>query len=414
MRKEFFDEVVKEIGKSKKAGMAHLTTDYGSFTGSPIEINGKKYVNYTLCDYLKLSQDERVKYGAIKAVEKYGVYTAVSRTFIKLNLYEEAEQLVSKIFNHPVILVPRTTLAHISVLPVIIDDKDGVIMDHQAHTSVKLGADVLKATGNNIEIIRHSNLNILEDRIKELRKTYKKIWYLTDGIYSMYGDVFPFKGIMELLEKYEELHVYIDDAHGMSWRGEHGKGYLLNSIPYHPRTFLVTSLGKGFGAGGSAIVCHDEQSKERIATCGAPLMFSSPVSPATLGAIVEAARIHLSPEIYELQKQLDDRIQLFNDLCDTYQLPQVFKTDTPIFYIATSLTDFTNDLGSGMLKYGAYVTGGVYPAVPLRNSGTRVVLSNYQTLDDIKDFLSNFKFEFERGLETYNLTPEKIMRFFKK
>ncbi|MFC0878370.1 aminotransferase class I/II-fold pyridoxal phosphate-dependent enzyme [Saccharicrinis sp. FJH2] len=414
MRKEFFDVVFDEVGKSKKAGMAHLTTDIGSFSGSPIEINGKFYVNYTLCDYLKLSQDKRLKEGAIKAIEKYGVYTAVSRTYVKLHLYEEAEQYVSRIFNKPVVLIPRTTLAHISVLPVIIDDKDAVILDHQAHTSVKLGSDVMKATGNTIEVLRHNNLNRLEDRIKELKQTYKKIWYLTDGVYSMYGDTFPFEGIQSLLEKYEELNVYVDDAHGMSWRGENGKGYFLDKMPDHPRVFLVTSLGKGFGAGGSAIVCHDEVQKERIATCGAPLMFSSPVSPATLGAIIEAAKIHLSPEIYERQKQLDERIQLFNDLCDAYNLPQVIKTDTPIFYIATSLTDFTNDLGAGMLKYGAYVTGGVYPAVPIRNSGTRVVLSNYQSLDDIKEFLSNFKFEYERGLEKYNLTPEKIMRFFKK
>ncbi|MFB6342552.1 aminotransferase class I/II-fold pyridoxal phosphate-dependent enzyme [Saccharicrinis sp. FJH62] len=414
MRREFFDEVYNEIGKSKNAGMTHLTTDLGSFTGSPIEIDGKFYVNYTLCDYLKLSQDQRIKEGAIKAVEKYGVYTAVSRTYVKLHLYDEAEEYVSQIFNKPVILIPRTTLAHIAVLPVIIDDKDAVILDHQAHTSVKLGSDILKASGNTIELLRHNNLNRLEERIIELRKTHKKIWYLTDGVYSMYGDTLPFDGIKSLLDKYEELNVYVDDAHGMSWRGEHGKGYLLDKIPDHPRIFLVTSLGKGFGAGGSAIVCQNEHQKDRIATCGAPLIFSSPVGPATLGAIVEAAKIHLSPEIYEYQKLLDEKVQLFNDLCDEYSLPLVEKSDTPIFYMATSLSEFTTDVAISMLNHGAYVTGGAYPAVPLRNSGTRVIVSNYQSLDEIKDFLSNFKIEYEKGLEKYQLTPEKIMRFFKK
>jgi 7-keto-8-aminopelargonate synthetase-like enzyme len=409
----FFDQLYSAMHSSIELGIMHLTTDDLGFNGDSVSIDGRSYLNFTLCDYLALSQDNRLKNGAIYAIEKYGVYTAVSKSYIKLNIYAEAENSLAKIFQKPTILFPRTTLAHIGVLPVIVDSSDAVILDQQVHTSVKLASDLLKGSGIHIETIKHSRLDILEDRIKELQVKYKKIWYLVDSVYSMYGDVLPCDGLVVLLNKYNNLRVYVDDAHGMSWIGENGKGLLLNNIPYHPNIIHVSSLGKAFGAGGGVVVCYDDQIRDRLVTCAPPLLFTSPVPPATLGAIVESSKIHLSDEITIRQNELKKRIDLFYRISKEFNLPVISDPSTPIVFIATGKPDMCREICSNVMDQGFYINASHFPAVPLNNSGIRIVISLYHSEEDIIALVNVLKHEFEKSLKKRNLLIFDIIKQYK-
>ena len=416
MENKFLEKALEVVSYFNKSGKAHLNTTDQPFTGKRIEIeNQGSFLNFSLCDYLTLSTDERVKEESAAAVLKYGTYTAISRTFLKLKIYQEAEDIVSKIFdNKPVLLLPRTTLSHIAVLPIVIGRKDAVILDHQVHTTVRLASDMINSYGIHIETIRHNNLEALEKKYKELESQYDKIWYFTDGVYSMFGDTIPILELESLLNKHEKLHLYVDDAHGMSWSGNHGQGYVLSKIKYHPKLFLVTSLGKGFGAGGSAVVCPNEEVYDRILNLGAPLMFTSPVEPATLGAIISSAKIHLSQEITQKQDKLKELMDYFYSRAKTLNIPIVDYTQTPIALVATGTPELANEIADALFQNKIHVTGAIYPAVPYHNSGVRVMITLYQTMEDIDFILDVIEDAFKKASKKFNLSNEQILKHFKK
>lgn len=414
MNKNFIDQVFEVVKRGHDMGISHQTLDNTYFNGNSMSFeNGDPFVNFSLCDYLALSTDDRIKEGAIESIRKNGVYTAVSRTYMKLNAYKEAEEMVTKIFNKPTLITPRTTLAHISAIPVLIERNDAMILDHQVHTSVRLATEIVRAGGVHTEILRHNNMNRLEDRIKVLSEKHNKIWYFADGVYSMYGDTLPFEEIKALMNKYPQLYCYVDDAHGMSWRGENGKGLFLENTEYHPQFFLTTSLGKGFGAGGGAIICPDEEIKERIAFTAAPLMFTSPVEPATLGSIMASTKIHLSNEINERQKALQKNIKLFYSLSKELKIPVLSNRETPIFFIATGPTHLAGEIIVPMLHHGYHLTSGVYPAVPMNNSGIRGIINLHQTPEDITKMLHLIRDEYNATMERNNTSVEEILRHYK-
>jgi len=235
MANTLINKAFEVIDYAKSSGMGHIATQKEMTSGDKrIIIKGEKFVTFSLSDYLMLMHDERIKQGAIEAIRNNGFNLSISREFMHLHLTDEAEEILSKVFSNPVVLYPKTTLAHVGALPLLIDRKDAVILDHHVHATINMAADMVKAHGTHLEMIRHNNLNQLEERIKELRKTHKKVWYLADGVYSMYADLIPIKEINALMDKYEEFYTYVDDAHGVSWAGPNGAGYVCrrgNSIP---------------------------------------------------------------------------------------------------------------------------------------------------------------------------------------
>jgi 7-keto-8-aminopelargonate synthetase-like enzyme len=388
------------------------TTDKG-FNGRTVALPSGTCINFSICDYLGLSRDIRLKQAAASAALKYGVYTAISRTYMKLEIYRVAEELMEKIFRQPCLIVPRTTLGHISAIPVITDKGDAIILDHQVHTSVRLGAQIASSQGVTLDVVRHSRLDLLEEKIRTLSVTHKKIWYMADGIYSMYGDPTPVSGLMQLLDKYPSFHLYVDDAHGTGWMGENGRGYFLSHAAFHRKLIICTSLGKGFGSGGGVIVCPDHETKEKIEILGAPLMFTSPVAPPTLGSIIASAAIHLSPEIIKLQTALKKRIKKVINRAHDLELPVIGGYLSPITFIATGKPDMTSDICRNLLNRGFFVTGGVYPAVPFNNSGVRIITTLHQKPGDIDNMLNALKTEYDKALKNRGVKKEDLLRFYK-
>jgi len=401
------------VRHSKSIGMALNNTTTKEFNGRIVDLESKNLINFSLCDYLGLSTDLRLRKAAADASMKYGVYTAVSRTYVKLGIYKEAEEIISSIFGQPCLILPRTTLAHICALPVIVEKEDVIILDQQVHTSVQLGAQLAAAQGCKMEILRHSRMDLLEERLKELSTNHSKIWYLADGIYSMFGDTIPVAEVMDLLDRYPKFHLYVDDAHGMSWMGENGKGFFLTKTKFHPRLVLCTSLGKGFGAGGGAIVCPDEKLKEQIEILGAPLMFTSPVAPPTLGAIIESAKIHLGNEIKDRQNQLRLRIERVIKQAYKLNLPIIGNQPTPITFIASGKPDMTSCICRTMLDRGFFITGGVYPSVPYNNSGVRIITTLHQSLEDIDNMLEILRNVYDEILKNMDVKMEDMLKFYR-
>jgi 7-keto-8-aminopelargonate synthetase-like enzyme len=396
----------------KKKEIGYLTGD-GPVINEVVSFGGKPFQNFAILDYLCFSTDPRLKEAAIKATEKYGLYTGVSRSYMIIDIYKEAEDILAKVFGKPVVILTRATLAHLALFPLIMGKNDAIILDHFVHATMKTASALVKADGARVEIVRHNNLEKLEEKILSLMKNHEKIWYCVDGIYSMQGDKAPLKDLEVLLNKYDQFHLLADDSHGLSWTGKNGTGFVLNEIDLHPKMVMVSSLGKGFGAGGAIIVCPDESLKENLVRFGAPLIYSGTPSPATIGAIIASAKIHLSGEIYFHQAKLEHLLAYFNKRVQELGLPVYSSTISPVNNILAGNYIFCADITARIMEKGYYFAPAGFPAVPVNNSSFRVVLSNYHSEESIEELLQVIHNEYHKGLKEYGYTIDKIRSFYK-
>lgn len=377
------------IIEARSFGILHHSIQNHSADGANVVVNGKAKIHFGNCGYLALASDQRLKDAAIDAINRYGISLPCSRTYASLPYHEEAEALLEKIFGQPTLIAQNTTHAHMAAIPVLVKRGDAIIIDQQAHTSVHNATAFAQSTGAYVEMIRHNRMDMLENRLKKLSDTYERIWFMTDGIFSMFGDVVPLDELIELCKAYPKLHLYIDDAHGMSWTGEHGKGYTLERLPnFHERLVLVTSLGKGFGATGAAIVLPNKELKEVVLNVGPTLMFSTPIMPAGLAAIVESAKIHLSPEISERQNRLYKLMSYFTLTAKSLKLQLVNDDRTPIYFVGVGKPVTGMEITQQMIKAGFMVSPSAFPSVPYNSTGIRTNLTINHTEQQIYDMLT--------------------------
>jgi 7-keto-8-aminopelargonate synthetase-like enzyme len=391
----------------------HLSSGGGYADGRTLIVNGENLVHFASYSYLGLETDQRLKDAGIEAIQKYGTQYGCSRAYVSIELYEELENLFAQIFQAPVLIAPSTTLAHIAAIPVLIRDEDAVIIDQHVHSSVQMTIKLLKVRGIPVEILRHNRLDMLEDRIKELRQKHRRVWYLLDGVYSMYGDFAPLQPLYELMNKYEQFSIYVDDAHGMSWQGERGSGYAISQIPLHPQMILITSLNKAFASSGGAIVFPDKELYRKVRTCGGTLIFSTPIQPPMLGVGIASAKIHLSPEIITLQKSLAQRIELCKTLLIKHQIPVIANNDSPIFYVGTGLPKVAYNIAKRMMNDGFYTSVALFPAVSMKCAGIRFCINLHHTTEDIQQMIGLMAHHYPLAIEEEGRTYKDVYQAFK-
>lgn len=409
----FLDTVDEIISKAKRAGILHLKAEDTSLNGRYITINGIRCYHFGTTGYLGLEQDSRLKKGAIDAIKRYGTQFPLSKTYISHPLYAILENQIKRLYGYPIIITKNSTLGHIAVIPSVVMDDDVVLLDHQVHWSVQNAAQILKLRGVTVRLVRHNNLEMLEDMIKKYSSKAKKIWYMADGVYSMFGDYAPVQALLALAKQYTQLHLYFDDVHGMSWQGKHGSGYVMSQMKSIPHNVLIFgTLSKTFGASGAVLVCPDKDLYHRIKNFGGPLTFSAQLEPSAVGAAIASAQIHLSTEIYTLQDQLKSRIDYFNTLLSDTDLPLVSKNDSPVFFIGTGLPATGHRLVKKLIDNGYFVNLGLYPAVPVKNTGVRITISIHNDFHDIKNLCQALEqYHSEALIETGN-TNERIAAAF--
>lgn len=409
-------ELVYQLGKKAiQEKVLFLSTEDESFNGRNITLNGKEYINYGSCSYLGLETSPILKEGAIKAIENYGTQFSSSRSFVSCGLYEELESLLSIIFNSkPVLLATSTSMAHITTLPVVVGPDDLVLCDQQAHFSMQYTFNHLAANGTDIFICKHNEIDQIEEQIVLNYDKYDKIWYLIDGVYSMYGDFAPYDKILKILNKYEKLHLYVDDAHGFSWTGKNGSGHCLSIMPQHERMILAVSINKSFASGGGCIVFPNQDMYERVKYYGGHLTFSGPLQPAIIGAGIASAKLHLSNEIYTYQSEFEEKRKYCNQIAQEYNIPIVSNQDGPIFYIGLGLQSVGFNMVNRVKDDGCYVNLGTYPAVPEMRTGIRFTITNHHSFDDIEKLVKSIATNLPKALQDEDRTMKDIERAFRR
>jgi 7-keto-8-aminopelargonate synthetase-like enzyme len=400
------------ISEGIRAGLGHRTAEDTVLCGRTLRIGGRDLVHFGSCSYLGLEIDPRLKRGAIDATERFGTQFSSSRAYVSAPPYVELEELLCEVFDAHALVTPSTTLGHLAAIPTLIDERDAVILDHQVHNSVQLATRLLQPMGAHVELVRHNRVDLLEERVAELRQRHRHVWYMADGVYSMYGDFAPFEDLEALCERYEQFHLYIDDAHGMSWQGRHGRGVALDRLTPHPRKVIATSLNKSFGAGGGALIFADPEQRRRVRTCGATMLFSGPVQPPLLGAAIASARIHLSDEIETMQQRLRARLDHCSRLLAEVDLPVLSSPDSPVRFIGMGMPRVAQRMTALLMEEGFFVNLGIFPAVPVKKSGVRFSLNLHHSDEDIERLVSCIARNFDEVVRAEGESAEAIWRTF--
>ena len=409
-RLAILEEVLTEAAGK---GLLQLEPDDGVLDGRTISFDGREVISFGSCSYLGLELDDRLKQATIDAVLKYGTQFSSSRGYLSSPQYSELEALLNEMFGGHVLVTPTTSLGHLSVLPVLVESGDAVLLDHQVHASVQMAANQLRVKGTAVDLIRHNNMERLEAMIERLSKAHDRIWYMADGVYSMFADLAPFAELRELLDRHPNLWLYVDDSHGVGWAGKHGRGPALDVLAGHERVIAACSLNKSFACAGGAIVFPDPALRQRVKTAGGPMMFSGPVQPPLLGAAIESARIHLSDELPGMQAALRERVELFTSLCEEFGIPLATRDLTPIRYVPLGLPVVAHDVIKEILADGYYTNLGTFPAVPMKHAGVRMTITLHHTFEDIRGLVASLARHvpaaLERGGEAAKRRHAKIL-----
>lgn len=408
------DTINEIISDGSKKGVLHLYSEDEALTGRQFTINGKRLYHFGTTGYLGLEQDPRLKEAAIDSIRKYGTQFPLSKTYISYGIYRDLEDRLRQMYNLPVLITKNSTLGHIAVLPSMIRDEDAVILDHQVHASVQNAAQLLQPRGIPLKLIRHNDMNMLESMIQNLRSKHDKIWYMVDGVYSMFGDTTPIEHLKELCAKYPQLHIYVDDVHGMSWAGKNGTGWVMSQVKTLPEQFVLCgTLSKSFGANGALVVFPSEEAYKQVKTFGGPNTFSAQLDPASIGSAIASADIHLSEEIYEMQADLAARVSYCNSLLQETDLPLVERNTCPVFFIACGLPAVGYNFIGRLMKEGFYTNLALFPVVPVKNAGIRFTVSRHNHMSDIKGLVEAMEYHYPRALQEEDHDANAVRKVFK-
>ncbi len=402
------------INFGREKGVLHHYAEGESHNGRIIKVNGKELIHFGSCSYMGLDVDERLKEGAIGAIRKHGVHFSTSRTYISSTLYTEFENLLRELFGASIILTTTLSLGHHAVIPVVVEEGDALILDQQVHASIQEAALRMEARGVPLTKIRHNNMEELETKINELKVKHDRIWYMIDGVYSMYGDFPPLQYLVGLMEKHKQFHLYVDDAHGMSIAGKHGRGLALSRITLHPKMIMATSLNKAFAGGGGVFIFPNAEICKKVMNCGGPLIFSGPLPTATIGAGIASAKIHLSDEIIQRQAALREKLRYCHELLLEKKLPVVSHPEAPINFIGLGLIKVGVNMVNRIINDGFYVNLAMFPAVPDICTGLRFTITLHHTEEDIDKLVKKLAYHYPKALREEGRTFADVQRAFRK
>lgn len=374
----------KKVEQLKQEGTYRLLPiNYGPNT-NVIDLNHKKVVNLSSNNYLGLATHPRLKQAAIDAVNKYGVGAGSVRTIVgNQDILEELESLLAEFKGEEAVTCFQSGLnCNIGVIQAIVDKGDLIISDELNHASIIDGIKLSKADK---AIYKHSNIDHLEMILKEKRELYENVIIITDGVFSMDGDIAKLPEIVALAEKYNCL-TYVDDAHGSGVLGRSGRGTVDHFGLHGKVDFVIGTLSKAIGVIGG-YVASSKVVKEWLLHRGRPLLFSTALPPAATAATIEAVKMLLESE--ELTNKLWDNARYFKERIASLGF-DIGQSETPITPVMVGEEAKTMAFSKALLAEGVFVSPIVFPTVPLGKGRLRVMISASHTKEDLDYAIEKF------------------------
>ncbi len=365
--------------KSKELGYYTYFPQVRSACGRDMTlIDGRKMLNFASCDYLGLSNHERMKESAITAIRKYGSNIGGPMIFSGFTEYHERlQQSYSDLYAGRTSLMFTTSYqANFGVIPLAAERADLILLDKLSHVSIW---DGVKLSGCPFRAYSHADIEMLEQLV-QLNQD-KKILIITDGVFSADGDIADLGRIVRLKRFHPGLEIYIDDAHGVGMLGGSGQGACEAAGVVSEIDYIVGTMSKAFGSSGGFVVFKDEAFAERVRFRCPTYNASRSVSPGVASASCTALEINASEggarraQLAELTRYTHEQIESLGvDKLHsrTAVIPVVFKDPMEAARVNAEL------VGKGIM--GSLF---VPPFVPNHQSRIRLCLTYNHTMADV-------------------------------
>lgn len=381
------DWIIEELKELKEKGLYVTIRVLESAQGPWVVVNGKKVLNMCSNNYLGLAAHPKIKEAAIRAILDYGVGAGAVRTIAgTMELHTELEEKLAKFKKREAaILFQSGYNANLGAISAIIrKGENGVFISEELnHASI---IDGMRLSGAPKVIYKHLDMEDLKKRLQEVKDAKKKL-IVTDGVFSMDGDIAPLPEIVELAQKYDAM-VYVDDAHGEGVLGDHGRGIVDHFKLHDEVDFEMGTLSKAFGVMGG-YVAGSEEAIEYLKQRARPFLFSSALNPPDVGAAIAAVEILQQSD--ELVKKLWDNTHfLQKGLRDLgYDLGNTKHPITPVMLYDEKLAqEFSRRLYE---EYNIFAQAIVYPTVPLGTARIRLEPSAAHSKEDLKYVIDAFE-----------------------
>ena len=375
----------KEAEEARAAGVYPFFQPIGKTAGTKVLIKDRELLMAGSNNYLGLASDPRMIEASQKAIQEYGTSCSGSR-FMNgtLSLHEELEERLADFVGMEEALCfttgHQTNLGAISAL---IGRGDHIITDKFNHASIMDGIFLTVGLNKSVNVhrFRHNNFEDLEKILQRIPKDEPKL-IVTDGVFSMEGDIVDLPAMKALGEKYDAA-IYLDEAHAVGVLGENGKGTLEHYGNKDLADIIMCTFSKAFGSIGG-FVAGKRKVIDYIKHFARPLMFSASMTPANIVAAMTALDIiKAEPErVQRLQEIGRKMAKGFTDLgFDTG------TTTTPIVPLVIGSNEKTFYFWKALFDNGVYVNPVISPAVPPNRAMIRTSFMATHTDDELDQIL---------------------------
>ncbi len=373
-----------ELDALRGKGVFSRPRELQSEQKASVIIDGREVISLSSNNYLGLNTHPRLREAAIKAIEQYGVGSGSVRTIAgTMRLHNELEEKLARFKHTEASLTIQSGYAtNLGVINALMLEGDIIISDELNHASIIDGTRLSKASR---KIFPHKDMVGLR-RVLEESKDANKVMVVTDGVFSMDGDIAPLPEIVELAEEYGAF-VMVDDAHSSGVLGKNGRGS-VNHFGLDGRVALqIGTLSKGIGALGGYVACSQD-AKDYLMMRARPVLFSTSHPPSVVATCIAA--IELLEEDSSLVDQLWENTRFFKHGLEQLGF-NTGRSETPITPVIVGEGALAMRLSKRLFEEGVFAQGIVFPTVPADKCRVRTIVTAIHTRDELGRALDAFE-----------------------
>ncbi len=378
------DFIHEDLENLKKEGLYITIRTIGSPVDAWTVVDGKRVLNMCSNNYLGFANHPELKRAAQEAIEKWGVGPAAVRTIAgTMELHLELERKLAEFKGaEAAISFQSGFVSNLATIPALVGPEDAIFSDRLNHASIIDGCRLSKAK---IIVYEHLDVDDLRKKIKEEGPKYRRKLIVTDGVFSMDGDIAPLPELVEVAEEFDAI-LMVDDAHGEGVLGRGGRG-IVDHFGLHGRVDIeVGTLSKAFGVVGGYVAGRKEI-VEYLRQKARPFLFSSAVTPADVAACIKAVDILAAST--ELVDRLWDNTRYFKGKMKELGF-DIGQSQTPITPVMLGDAHLAQEFSRRLFEEGVFAQAIGYPTVPRGQARIRVMLSAVHTKEDLDYALDKF------------------------
>ena len=377
--------VQQELDGLRDAGLYNNIRTLGSPQGAWLLVDGSKVLNFCSNNYLGLANHPVIIKAAKEALDRYGSGPGAVRSIAgTMDIHLELEKRLAAFKGvEAAITFQSGFCANLATIPALVGKEDVIFSDELNHASIIDGS---RLSGARIVKFAHADPADLEKVIKENAGTYRRALMITDGVFSMDGDVAPLDKEYEVTNAHDVM-LMVDDAHGEGVLGRGGRG-IVDHYGLHGKVDVeVGTLSKAFGGVGG-VVAGNAKIIEWLRQRGRPFLFSSAVTPPDVAACIAA--VDLLESSTELVDTLWENARYFKAAMKDYGFDTGVST-TPITPVMLGEAPLAQQFSRELFENGVFAMSLGFPTVPRGKARIRVMISAAHSRADLDQGLAAFK-----------------------